>query len=186
MTEVLGRLLASEFFWGIIVGLLLTILGSYLLVKFQTNEQEKSRQRLVRDFCHDTIKNIYQIIDEMNDNYAKSQVIHNDYLNLLDVEIAVFGRNREHLVVLPAELREKVRAFINQCGLRKAEISGLLTLFTNKWNQANDMETQGHGPQSQHVRQEAAALLAKAKAVLDQLVLRGKDAPAIMSDLRQQ
>ncbi|MGE5165093.1 MAG: hypothetical protein ACM3IH_13855 [Sphingobacteriales bacterium] len=49
----------------------------------------------------------------MAEHRSKANVIHPDYLGLLDVEIGVFGRNRENLIVLPEQLRDDIRTLAN-------------------------------------------------------------------------
>jgi hypothetical protein len=102
----------------------------------------------------------------------------------LDVEINVFGRNREQLVYLPAGVREIVRKFVTDCAIRRAEIGNHLTTFTNQWNLANQLQGQGDGPQAQRVRDQAKKeSLDAAHKALDALVLRVKDTAALVSDI---
>jgi hypothetical protein len=51
--------------------------------------------------CINTVDNIKAIVDDMADHRQKSNVVHPDYLTLLDIEFNVFGRNREHIIHLP-------------------------------------------------------------------------------------
>src|SRR5215470_5669695 len=51
-------LLMSEFFWGLIVGLLLSVIGAYCLAVFTTRQQRKAQKDLIKNFCIDTIDNI--------------------------------------------------------------------------------------------------------------------------------
>jgi hypothetical protein len=74
----------------------------------------QERKQILKAFCADTVTNIRQIVGDMDNTRSKSNIIHNDYLVLLDVENNVFGRNREHLVTLPAELRDRVRKFVTR------------------------------------------------------------------------
>jgi hypothetical protein len=97
--------LTSEFFWGVIVGLVLSVFGAYCLAVFAARQQKKAQKDLIRNFCIDTVNNLKAIVDDMVDHRQPTQVIHSDYLQLLDIEFNVFGRN-----------------FVTVCAIRKAEI----------------------------------------------------------------
>src|SRR5262249_56263996 len=47
------------------------------------------------------------------------------YLSILDIEINVFCRNREHITHLPNPVRENVRKFVTDCAVRRAEIAAI-------------------------------------------------------------
>jgi hypothetical protein len=74
--------LTSEFFWGVIVGLFLSIIGSYFLARFTATTQRHERKEVLKNFCADTVTNIRQIVDDMDSVRSKSQLIHHDYLML--------------------------------------------------------------------------------------------------------
>ncbi|MGE5157739.1 MAG: hypothetical protein ACM3OF_06275 [Gemmatimonas sp.] len=105
--------LTSEFFWVVIVGLFLSFAGAYTQTIFTAIQSRRERKDLVKNFCADTIKNLHEIVDEMAEHRSKANVIHPDYLGLLHVEIGVFGRNRENLIVLPEQLRDDIRTLAN-------------------------------------------------------------------------
>jgi hypothetical protein len=176
--------LTSEFFWGVIVGLFLSTIGSYFLAKFTADQQRRERKEVLKNFSADTVNNIRQIVDDMNDLRNKMKVIHNDYLALLDVEINVFGRNREQLIYLPPELRTRIRTHVTDCALRRAEIGNYLSAFSNQWNQADQLFREGNGAEAQRIRDQAnAGPLTAANKALDALVLRAKDSSALVSDI---
>jgi hypothetical protein len=81
----LNTVLMSEFFWGVIVGLLLSVIGAYRLAVFITRQQQKAKKDLIKNFCIDTVDNIKTIVDDMVDRRQQTQVIHGDYLTLLDI-----------------------------------------------------------------------------------------------------
>jgi hypothetical protein len=58
--------LTSEFFWGVIVGLVLSVFGSYWLAKFSASETRKTQKELVKAFCADTVSNLKKIVDGMS------------------------------------------------------------------------------------------------------------------------
>jgi hypothetical protein len=179
-----GKVLTSEFFWGVIVGLLLSVIGSYFLAKFSNSQQRETQKEIVKNFCADTVSNLRQIVDDMADMKRKANVIHSDYLILLDVESNVFGRNREHLIHLPTPLRDRVRRFVNDCALRRAEIGNHLGQFNSKWNLADELLAQGNGPHSQRIREEANLPLANANKALDVLVTRVQESATLANDIR--
>jgi len=104
-------LLMSEFFWGLIVGLLLSVIGAYCLAVFTTRQQQKAQRDLIKNFCIDTVDNIKTIVDDMVDRRQQMQVIHGDYLTLLDIEFNVFAKNRKQIGHLPNPVRDNVRKF---------------------------------------------------------------------------
>jgi hypothetical protein len=175
--------LESEFFWGIIVGLILTVVGSYFLALFTARQQQQERKDVLRNFCMDTVINIRQIIEDMDTTRSKARLIHHDYLVLFDVEYQVFTRNREHLIYLPLDVRDKVRRFITDCAIRRAEIGNYLTTFNNQWNLAGQLEAQGHGPEAERARSAANVPLTQAHKALDALVLRAKDSDGVIKDI---
>jgi hypothetical protein len=178
------NILTSEFFWGVIIGLLLSIVGSYFLALFSTRQQEQARKRALKTFCADTLSNLRQIIDDMESVRSKSQLIHNDYLLLLDIEIQVFGRNREHLIQLPESLRDKVRKFVTDCAIRRAEIGNNLTTFSNQWSLGNQLQAQGNGPEAQRTYDAArTGPLAAANKAVDSLIVRAKDSNALIAEI---
>jgi hypothetical protein len=173
-----ATVLASEFFWGIVIGLILALISGYALAKFTSSEQIIGAKRTVKSFAIDVIRNIKSIDDELEQTRDKGKVIHPDYLALLDVEIGVFGRNREHLLHLPDDLRNKVRKFVNDVGIRRAEIGSQLALFEQSQSQANALNVQGSGPQAQREFTKAAEHLNAAHAAAAKLanVISGADA----------
>jgi hypothetical protein len=177
--------LTNEFFWGVIVGLVLSVIGAYYLAVFAAKQQKKAQKDLIKNFCIDTVNNLKAIVDDMVDHRQKTQVIHHDYLALLDIEFGVFGRNREHIIHLPNPLRENVRKFVTDCAIRRAEIGNYLSQFTNLWALADRLQSQGDGPQAQRVRtQQATVPLGQANQALDQLVARVKDSAELVNSLK--
>ena len=115
--------LTSEFFWGVIVGLVLSVFGAYWLAIFAAKQQERAQKKLIKNYCIDTANNLRAIVDDMVDFRQRTQAIHGDYLALLDTEINVFGRNREQIVHLPSQVRDNVRKFMNDCAIRRRHSS---------------------------------------------------------------
>jgi hypothetical protein len=171
--------LTSEFFWGVIVGLLLSVLGAYCLAVFAARQQRKAQKDLIKNFCTDTV-----IVDDMVAHRQRAQVIHGDYLALVDIEIGVFGRNREHIIHLPNPVRENVRRFVTDCAIRRAEIGNHLSEFSKLWALADQLLSQGDAPQAQRVRtQQAEVARRHANQALDQLVILVKDSADLVNSL---
>src|SRR5258707_10558289 len=154
MPDWLVTVLTSEFVWGVIVGLVLAAFGAWLQAIFIARQQQKAQKNLIKNFCIDTVNNLKAIVEDMVDHRQKANVIHNDYLALLDIEFNVFGRNREHIIHLPNLVRDNVRKFINDCAIRRAEIGNYLSQFTNLWALADQLQSQGDAPQAQRVRNQ--------------------------------
>jgi hypothetical protein len=176
--------LISEFFWGVFVGLILSIVGAYYLAVFTARQQRAQQTELVKNFSADTIKNLRQIVDDMAELRTKVKTIHHDYLVLIDVEVNVFGRNREQLILLPETLRDQVRKFVTDCALRRAEIANYLSGFDAKWRLADELFAKGDSPASERVRAEGNTPLAAAHKALDDLVARVSNSTTLISDVK--
>jgi hypothetical protein len=183
MWEFIVAVLTSEFFWGVVVGVLLAAVGAWLQSVFTTRQQRKALKELIKNLCIDTVNNIKAIVDDMVDHRQKANLIHPDYLNLLDIEFNVFGRNREHIIHLPNPVRDNVRKFVNDCSIRRGEIGGYLAQFSNSVRLADQLQSQGQAYQTQ--RQQAQAQLAKANQALDQLATRVKDSADLVNNLKE-
>lgn len=183
--EWIMEVLKSEFFWGVVVGVVLTTIGAWCQVILTIRQQRKAQKDLIKNFCIDTIKNLKAVVDDMVNHRQMTQVIHHDYLMLLDIEFNVFGRNREHIIHLPNPVRENVRKFVSDCAIRRAEIGTNLAQFTNLWTLADQLQSQGQAQQAQQVRtQQANVPLASAHQALDQLAVRVKDSADLMNSLK--
>ena len=73
----------------------------------------------------------------------RSKAIYHDYLGLIDVEIGVYGRNREHLIHLPEQARTDVRAFMTDCAVKKTDIAAKLDAFYRLNELANQTQIEG-------------------------------------------
>jgi hypothetical protein len=63
--EWVGKVLTNEFFWGVVVGVVLTFIGAWGQAVFTVRQQKKAQKDLIRNFCIDTINNIKAIVDDM-------------------------------------------------------------------------------------------------------------------------
>jgi len=64
--------LKSEFFWGVIVGLVLSVFGAYWLTVFGARQQQKAQKDQIKNLCIDTVNNLRAIVDDMVDNGRRS------------------------------------------------------------------------------------------------------------------
>jgi hypothetical protein len=48
--------LTSEFFWGVIAGLVLSVFGAYWLAVFGARQQQKAQKDQIKNLCIDTVK----------------------------------------------------------------------------------------------------------------------------------
>mgnify|MGYP000284651252 CR=1 FL=1 len=176
-------ILQGEFFWGIIIGLILSVVGGWALAKFTVHMQTENAKKTVVYFCMDTIKNIQSIISDMDSTRDKAKAIHHDYLNLIDIEIQIYGRNREHLIHLSDDTRNLVRNYMNAIAIKKAEISKNLDLFYQINAMADRAQAEGRGPEAQRFRAEASVPLVAAQLAADKIVTASKDGNHIIQDL---
>ena len=177
------EILKGEFFWGIVVGLFLSLLGAYALAKFNVSLTQNHQKQVVVKFVIDTIKNLQNIINEMDSTRDRTKAIHHDFLALIDVEIGVYGRNREHLIHLPEPTRNEVRKFMNDCAVKKAEIVSKLGQFYQLDSLANQILAAGRGPEAQRKRIDSEAPLADAQKAADKLVTIANGVSGLLTDL---
>src|SRR5260370_19486741 len=184
--EWIRNVLTSEFFWGVVVGVVLTTIGAWGQAVFTVRQQRKAQKDLIKNFCIDTVNNIKAIVDDMVAHRQRTQTIHPDHLALLDIEFGVFGRNREHIIHLPDLVRENVRKFVTDCAIRKGEIGNYLTQFTNLSTLADQLQSQGQAPQAQRIRdQQAPVPLASAHQALDQLATKVTGSADLVNNLKK-
>lgn len=177
------EILKGEFFWGVIVGLLLSFFGGWVLAKFTISLTQFHHKKMVVKFCIDTIKNLQNIIKEMDSMRDRTKAIHLDFLALIDVEIGVYGRNREHLIHLTEPTRDQVRKFMNDCAVKKAEIVWKLSQYYQLDSLANQVQAQGRGPEAQRIRTDSSVPLADAQKAADRLAAIGNGVSQLLTDL---
>jgi hypothetical protein len=178
------EILKSEFFWGVVVGLLLSFIGAWAQAKITVSMNETRMKRTVINFCLDTIRNLENVITEMDKSRDRAKAIFHDYLALIDVELAIYGRNREHMIQLSETSRAEVRDFMNDCAVKKAEIASKLDQFYWLDVQAKQVQAAGQGPQAQRIQQQALVPLGEAHTAADRLVAVANRAPAIRDRLK--
>ena len=176
-------ILTGEFFWGVIVGLLLSFVAGWVLAKFTVSMTQANAKKVIIRFCIDTIKNIQNIIAEMDSTRDRAKAIHHDFLTLLDVEFNIYGRNREHLIHLPDEERNQVRKFMNEVAVKKAEVVNKLDQFYRLNALADQIQAEGRGPEAQRVRENAMVPLRDAQTAADKLVTLSTNATPLVDRL---
>lgn len=176
-------ILTGEFFWGVIIGLILAFVSAWAQAEIASRKQAKTAESTVARFCIDTIKNIQSVILEMDRTRDRAQAIHHEFLMLIEVEVQIYGRNREHLIHLPDDMRGPVRDFMNDIAVKRAEVADKLTQFNQIWNQANQLEVQGSGPQAGRTKSDALVPLGEAQKAADKLVSIAKDGSGLVDRL---
>jgi hypothetical protein len=143
---------SGEFFWGIVVGLLLSFIFAWAQAKITISMNEKTMKKTVINFCLDTIRNLENVIREMDESRDRAKAIFHDFLALIDVEVGIYGRNREHMIRLSETNRAEVRKFMNDCAVKKAEIAWRLDQFYRLDALAKEVQVAGRGPEAQHIQ----------------------------------
>jgi hypothetical protein len=179
--------LTSEYVWGVITGVVLTAIGTWIQTILTARQLRKAQKDLIKNLCIDTVYNLKAIVDDMVNHRQRTEVIDPDYLRLLDIEFDVFGRNREHMIHLPNPVRENVRKFVNDCAIRRAEIGAHLAhQLTNLTTLADQLQSRDDQPQAQRDRQVLEVLRQQklANQALDQLATRVKDCADLVNSLK--
>ena len=179
MTEIL----TGEFFWGIIIGLVLSVIGGWTLAHSTVQKQRENQRELIKRLCQDTAKNILRISEDFDEVKNRTKLIYQDYLTLMDVEIGVWARNREHMVLLPENDAEAVRKFFTDIALSRAEVLTKLEQFSQQYNQSQQFAAAGRGPEAQRLQTLSDGSLEEARAAADRLVSKAKLAEALLSKL---
>lgn len=177
--------LTSEFFWGIVVGLLLSLFGSFALAKFSSYITHNERKKVVRQLCGDLVKNICKIVDEMDATRDRGKLIHSDFLNLIDVEINIYGRNREHLILLPSETRDQLRQFMNDVAIKRTDVIQSLDKFYDVIRLSDQIRAEGRIDDAERMRAGSTEPLLAAQSAADKLVAITKGANGLLAALNR-
>jgi hypothetical protein len=169
MFDTLAKLLASEFFWGIVIGVILSLTSAVAPTKFQARQTRNERNITIRKFLADAIGNIKEYADRLSDLRERSKVIDHEFLNLMEIEIGIYGRNREHLIWLSDDnLRKEVLDFFNRVASHIVRIRARL----NEFQKGFDLVKNGNLDQPRKTEVESAfnTQLAEAHKRCDALV----------------
>ena len=169
MFDTFIRLLASEFFWGIVIGVILSLTSAIVATKYQAIQTQNERNITIRKFLADAIGNIKEYADRLSDLRERSRVIDHEFLNLMEVEIGIYGRNREHLIWLADDsLRKEVLDYFNRVASHIVRIK----VHLNEFQKGFDLVRDGNLDQPRKTEVESAfnAQLAEAHKRCDALV----------------
>jgi len=180
------EIIQGQFFWGIIIGLLLSFFGAWMLARFTVELSHKKLKQNVVKFLIDIIRNLRSTINDMDANRDRSEAIHHDFLGLIDVEIGIYARNREHLVHLSAPTRDKVRSFMNDCAIKRANIVANLEDFYPLINRAKAARSAGREVKANELEGQALILLTSAQTAADKLVRLASDGSELLNDLAKE
>ena len=134
----MGQILQSEFVWGVVLGVLLSVISSWASIQLQNREQI----RRVRAFVADTVRNLRDYGRSLDENRDRNGVIYNDILELIEAEIGVWGRNREHMIMIgDTTARNGVRDYLASAAKYCLETKSLLASFTESMNQTRSAQT---------------------------------------------
>lgn len=120
------EVLTSEFLWGLVIGLFLALVVAYLSIQLQVRQRRNAALQL----CTDLIVSICELIQNIEDHRHPESVINSEFLGTIDAELHVYGRNREHLVLVSdAKLRSDIRRFFTRVAALVAEMRGHLSQY---------------------------------------------------------
>ena len=131
----------SPFVWGIVIGLLLAVVAARASIWFESRQ----RRRLASALCMDLVRNISDLIQNLEDNRERNRVIDHEFLETITAEIFIYGRNREHLILISdPELRIEIRDFFNRVAALQAQIRGYLRQFDDANHLGKSMFAKTH------------------------------------------
>jgi hypothetical protein len=153
-----------DFTLGTIIGIVLSVFSALLLFW----KQREASRCAIKTVCLDLIENISRIIDDLEENRARNRVIDHEFLDLIEVELTVFGRTREHTAILSdSVLRKSIRDFFVKIAIFRVRINLALASFS-KLHQAA-LEPSISPEQRTQYTTESHHRLAQANQLCDQL-----------------
>lgn len=177
------EILKSDYFIGTIAGLILSVAGGWSLAKFTVSIQQSNQKKTVTIFLIDVINNIQSIVSELEKNRDRTKIIYSDFLLLIDVEINIYGRNREHTILIDDKNRNAVRNFMNDVALKRAEVAEKLGSFQSQIKLAEQVRAQGRAPEAGRIEDQSDAILEEAHKATDRLIALVNKGDNIRSDL---
>ncbi|WP_430402503.1 hypothetical protein [Hyphomonas sp.] len=161
----LAKTLASEFVWGIVIGILLSALSAWIGLRLNRTHLQKN----VRRFCLDLASNVSELVDGLNDTRQKHRFIDSEFLDLIDVEIQIYGRNREHLIAIDDDkLRRDIRDYFTRVAGNVARIRIHLKHFQENYLREHP-STYPDPARAHEMQQVANGALAAAHTACDNL-----------------
>ena len=146
----------SPFLWGIVIGLLLAVVVAVIQVRLEVRQ----KRRVVAIFCQELVSSICELIQNLEDNRDRNRIIDHEFLEIISAEINVYGRNREHLILIhDISLRGDVRRFFTRVATLLAQVQWRLRQFNEAYNFAQRENNPGVKQElkdiSENHRQEA-------------------------------
>lgn len=169
MTDIMD-ILTSGFFWGVVVGVALSILGAYAGARFTIKAQNDEHRRRTRNFSIELVENVRKVVDELDDHRTRSRIIFHDFLALLDTEISIYGRNRESFILLDRNTRTTIQKFMSDAAIRRAEIAQHLLNVQNASDRADHHRSANLPLQAQVAEDAVSTELDSAHKAVDRLV----------------
>jgi len=125
VVDWLAEILKSEFVAGVLLGVFLTGFGHWVSLCINRQNQKK----VIIDFCLDTINNVSGYVKSLNEVLDISKNINMNDVDLIDIEIGVYGRNREHLIYITDEnYRKDIREFFSKVAIQTSKIRNNISL----------------------------------------------------------
>ncbi len=172
MPDWIIAVVTSQFVWGTLIGLALSMGGAYMHAEYHFRRNLTLQSRDVLDLCRDLIRNVVKIAEDVEEARRRSKLIHPDLFALFDAEVNIFGRNREHTIrIVDQELRDEIRQYFTKCALRRTEIGVHLANFDRQMRLHDDLQANGNGPEAQRVLNDATSgPLADAHKAMDDFI----------------
>lgn len=186
MLEIANATYKSEFFWGIVIGLLLATAGALIQAYINNRLSQKHLRDSVEIFCVDTINNIKNIISEMDKTRERTKVILDEFLTLIEVEIGIYGRNREHLIRIPEIQRAKMRNFMNDIALSHAKAKNSLNEFYRLRAEIGTLDIQNNKNAISERNNRADRMLSEAHASVDRMITLSKDSHQLINEIKDR
>lgn len=184
MPDWLFQVLTSEFSWGLLAGLVLSFIGAFAQTKMLRRAHISMQEEDIVNLASDLIKNIVQICDQLSEARRRSRAIHHELLNLLDVEIGIYGRTREQFIRLDPNVRSDVRKFFTNCALRKLEIVQNLAAFDDRMKMVQQFRLQGNDTEREQAEIAANVPLTEANKRVDELISLMRDGQSLVERMR--
>lgn len=166
----------SEFIWGIVIGLLLSVVISIVTANLAYRRQ----QRVVAAFCQDLIASVSELIASLDENVDRNRVIRHEFIENIAAELVVYGRNREHLIhIRDARLRKDIRMFFTDVTSRLAVVRVQLAQYYECWREYQ------REPSRVELKEAANSYLAEAHRVCDRLRALAEQREAFDKRLQQ-
>jgi len=179
----MSTILQSEFLWGLFLGLILSIIGAWAVAHFSFVKQQDNQKKLVKRLICDISKNISNIANELDETKNRTNLIYNDFLVLIDIEIGIYSRNREHLSVLPESDVEAIRKFFTEVATSRASVAVKLELLQRSHAQANQHAAAQQLEETRKANDLAQQNFKEAQQAADRLVQKSQAASAIIERL---